>query len=164
MPGNYCGPRSGPRTPYGPAGARCASTSSAGGSHQLPCSATSTGPALLDLLAESATLATLVGEHTRLLWPADYDLRRIAVHDPTPVDPHSLIWHRDNPHPALTALREYLGARQPRHRGPGTWAPAWAQPPGQDGFRTRRGEISRPLAPAGTGTSASATKFEGSGE
>ena len=100
---------------------------------------------LLDVLADSATLATLVGEHTRLLWPADYDLRRIPVHDPTPVYPHSLIWHRDNPHPGLTALREYLGARQPRNRGAGIWAPAWAQPPARTGSRSAAGEISRPL-------------------
>jgi hypothetical protein len=81
---------------------------------------------LLDVLAGSPALATLVGEQTRLLWPADYDLRRIAVHDPTPVYPHSLIWRRNNPHPALIALRDYLSASQPGHRDASTWTPKWA--------------------------------------
>jgi len=38
---------------------------------------------LLDVLPGSPALATFVGEQTRLVWPADYGLRRIAVHDPT---------------------------------------------------------------------------------
>lgn len=79
---------------------------------------------LLDAVADSAELASLVGEQTRLLWPEDYGLRRIAVHDPTPVYPHSLVWRSDNPHPALTTLRRYLGAVQP---GAGTWTPGWAR-------------------------------------
>jgi hypothetical protein len=41
-------------------------------------------------------------------WPDHYDLRRISLHQPTPVYPHSLIWHTDNPHPALTTLRNHL--------------------------------------------------------
>ena len=91
-----------------------------------------TGPdfgteSLLDVIADSAELATLVGEQTRLLWPADYDLRRIAVRDPTPVYPHSLIWRGDNPHPALATLRTYLGSVQPGHRDAGTWAPSWTR-------------------------------------
>jgi DNA-binding transcriptional LysR family regulator len=82
---------------------------------------------LLDVLADAADLASLVGEQTRLLWPADYGLRRIAVLDPTPVYPHSLIWRNDNPHPALATLRDYLAATRPRQRGNGTWTPGWAQ-------------------------------------
>jgi DNA-binding transcriptional LysR family regulator len=81
---------------------------------------------LLDMIADSADLASLVGEQTRLLWPADYGLRRIAVRDPTPVYPHSLIWRSDNPHPALKTLRNYLGTIQPRRPGPGIWTPKWA--------------------------------------
>ncbi len=83
---------------------------------------------LLDVLADAAELASLVGEQTRLLWPADYGLRRIAVHDPTPVYPHSLIWRSDNRHPALTALRRYLGSVQPGRRDAGMWTPSWARP------------------------------------
>jgi DNA-binding transcriptional LysR family regulator len=78
---------------------------------------------LLDVIADSSAVATFVGEQTRLLWPADYGLRRIAVCDPTPVYPHSLIWRDDNPHPALTRLRDYLGSARP---GAGTWTPEWA--------------------------------------
>jgi hypothetical protein len=77
---------------------------------------------LLDTIAGSPAVTTLVGEQTQLTWPGDWDLRRIAMHDPTPVYSHSLIWHRDNPHPALTALHDYLGAQSPR--SPGAWAPA----------------------------------------
>jgi DNA-binding transcriptional LysR family regulator len=82
---------------------------------------------LLDVIADSSALATFVGEQTRLVWPADYGLRRIAVHNPTPVYPHSLIWRRDNSHPALTTLRNHLGSTQPDHREAETWTPKWAQ-------------------------------------
>ncbi|MEU6679916.1 LysR family transcriptional regulator [Streptomyces sp. NPDC046925] len=91
-----------------------------------------TGPAygtepLLDTIAGSPDLATFVGELTRLVWPAEDDLRRLAVRDPMPVYPHSLIWHRDNPHPALTALRDHLDALRPAHPGAATWTPSWAR-------------------------------------
>ena len=79
--------------------------------------------ALLDELAGSPDLATLVGAGTRYLWPDSYDLRRIPLRDPTPVYPMSLIWRADNPHPALTKLRDYLAAR--RVETPGAWTPAW---------------------------------------
>ncbi len=79
---------------------------------------------LLDVIAGSPDLASLVGEQTHLVWPADWDLRRIPLRDPVPVYPHSLIWRRDNPHPALRALREHLAAGRPgppgrRQLGPG---------------------------------------------
>ena len=74
-------------------------------------------------------LATLVGEQTHLAYPPGWDLRRIPVRDPVPVYPHSLLWLGDNPHPALTALREHLAATAPPdRRDAGTWAPAWAAP------------------------------------
>ncbi|MEE1666358.1 LysR family transcriptional regulator [Streptomyces sp. WAC07094] len=87
---------------------------------------------LLDTIADSRSLATFVGERTRLVWPADHGLRRIAVHGPTPVYPHSLVWHRDNPHPALAALRAHLGSGRFDHSGTGTWTPAWARRPDAD--------------------------------
>ncbi|MEU4151628.1 LysR family transcriptional regulator [Streptomyces sp. NPDC026659] len=92
-----------------------------------------TGPnfgsdALLDTIADTPALATFMGEPTRLVWPAGHGLRRIPVTDPTPVYPHSLLWHRDNPHPALATLRTYLAAAAPRHDAPGTWVPDWARP------------------------------------
>jgi DNA-binding transcriptional LysR family regulator len=91
----------------------------------------STGPdfgvePLLDTIAGSRSLATFVGERTRLVWPAGHDLRRIALRNPTPLYPHSLIWHRDNPHPGLTALRDHLGSTRPDPSDTGTWTPAWA--------------------------------------
>jgi DNA-binding transcriptional LysR family regulator len=81
---------------------------------------------LLDTIADSRSLATFVGEQTRLVWPADHGLRRIAVRDPAPVYPHSLVWHRDNPHPALTALRAHLRSERSAHSNAGTWTPTWA--------------------------------------
>ncbi len=81
---------------------------------------------LLDVVADSPELATFVGEETRLLWPAHYDLGRIPVRDPTPVYPHSLVWRGDNPHPALTQLRRYLASARPGH-DEATWTPKWAQ-------------------------------------
>ena len=80
-----------------------------------------TGPnfgsdALLDTIADTPALATFMGEQTRLVWPADHGLRRIPVTDPTPVYPHSLLWHRDNPHPALATLRAHLAATSGRPR------------------------------------------------
>ncbi|MFE1873977.1 LysR family transcriptional regulator [Streptomyces sp. NPDC059496] len=92
-----------------------------------------TGPnfgsdALLDTIADTPALATFMGEHTRLIWPADHGLRRIPVTDPTPVYPHSLLWHRDNPHPALVTLRAHLAATAAGRAAAGTWAPGWVIP------------------------------------
>ncbi|GGV88130.1 LysR family transcriptional regulator [Streptomyces gelaticus] len=92
-----------------------------------------TGPnfgsdALLDTIADTPALATFMGEHTRLIWPADHGLRRIPVTDPTPVYPHSLLWHRDNPHPALATLRAHLAATTAGHDAAGTWVPRWVVP------------------------------------
>ncbi|MEV0233972.1 LysR family transcriptional regulator [Nonomuraea sp. NPDC050786] len=92
-----------------------------------------TGPnfgsdALLDTVADTPALATFMGEQTRLVWPADHGLRRIPVTDPTPVYPHSLLWHRDNPHPALATLRAHLAATTTGHDAAGTWTPSWVLP------------------------------------
>jgi DNA-binding transcriptional LysR family regulator len=89
-----------------------------------------TGPnfgsdALLDTIADTPALATFMGEQTRLVWPVDHGLRRIPVTDPTPVYPHSLLWRRDNPHPALATLRAHLAAAAAGHDAAGTWAPGW---------------------------------------
>lgn len=82
---------------------------------------------LLDTIADSASLATLVGEQTGMVWPADQDLRRIALRDPTPVYPHSLLWRTDNPHPALTTLRTHLDTNRPVPPAADTWRPHWAR-------------------------------------
>ncbi|MFF7952878.1 LysR family transcriptional regulator [Streptomyces griseorubiginosus] len=81
---------------------------------------------LLDTIADSPALATLVGELTRLVWPSDQDLRRIPVHGPTPVYPHSLLWRADNAHPVLDALRSHLHRTRPDLPDTGTWTPNWA--------------------------------------
>jgi DNA-binding transcriptional LysR family regulator len=79
---------------------------------------------LLTTVASSPTLATFVGERSDLVWPADYGLRRIPLTSPTPVYPHALVWHADNPHPALAALREHLAAAYEPLTD--AWAPKWA--------------------------------------
>ncbi|MFJ6080390.1 LysR family transcriptional regulator [Streptomyces sp. NPDC092369] len=79
---------------------------------------------LLDTIADSPHLATLVGEGTRMVWPADHDLRRIPLHGPTPAYPHSLLWRADNPHPTLALLRAHLGTAR---SGGDLWTPKWAR-------------------------------------
>ncbi len=86
------------------------------------------GEHLLDVLADSSTLAHLAGEHSRILWPEHYDLRRIPIRHPTPVYPHSLIWHQGNTHLALTTLLEYLASTQTNEPDTDIWIPPWAQP------------------------------------
>ena len=81
--------------------------------------------ALLDEIADSADLATLVGVRSRYLWPDHYDLRRIAIRDPDPVYPLSLIWRADNPHPALATLREHLESRREAGSAAEVWLPRW---------------------------------------
>lgn len=90
-----------------------------------------TGPnvgsdALLDTIADTSALATFMGEHTSLIWPDGNGLRRIPVTDPTAVYPHSLLWDRDNPHPALATLRTHLATTAAGHDATGTWTPSWA--------------------------------------
>ncbi|MEU6281340.1 LysR family transcriptional regulator [Streptomyces sp. NPDC047028] len=92
-----------------------------------------TGPnfgsdALLDTIADTPALATFMGGDTRLVWPAGHGLRRIPVTGPEPVYPHSLLWHRDNPHPALTTLRAHLAATTAAPGAAGTWTPGWVTP------------------------------------
>jgi DNA-binding transcriptional LysR family regulator len=83
--------------------------------------------ALLDEIADSSDLATLVGERSRYLWPDSYDLRRIAIRGPSPVYPMSLIWRDDNPHPALIKFRHYLDARRADASDAEVWTPDWGQ-------------------------------------
>jgi DNA-binding transcriptional LysR family regulator len=81
--------------------------------------------ALLDELADSADLATLVGRRSRYMWPDHYDLRRIPISGPSPVYPMSLIWRAANPHPALARLRDYLAARRAEEPTADVWTPTW---------------------------------------
>ncbi|MEV0436307.1 LysR family transcriptional regulator [Nocardia sp. NPDC050413] len=81
--------------------------------------------ALMDALADSASLATLVGSGDRYLWPANYDLRRIPLREPTPIYPHILLTRSDHEHPVLTGLRDYLRASEPESTDD-VWVPDWA--------------------------------------
>ncbi|MEU7647211.1 LysR family transcriptional regulator [Streptomyces huasconensis] len=83
--------------------------------------------ALMDALADSVSLATLVGSGDRYLWPRTHDLRRIPLHDPTPVYPHMLLSRSGDQHPVLTALRAHLRTAGPRTPHD-VWVPEWVGP------------------------------------
>ncbi|WP_043262621.1 LysR family transcriptional regulator [Streptomyces sp. CT34] len=92
---------------------------------------------LLDTLADSAEVATLVGARDRYIWPTNYDLRRIPIVNPTLAYPLSLILSRANPHPGLRGIITHLGTLP---RLPETvWLPSWATTP-------RRGDSDIPRA------------------
>ncbi|MER5389724.1 LysR family transcriptional regulator [Saccharopolyspora sp. NPDC002686] len=82
---------------------------------------------LLDALAESPDLATLVGSRDRYAWPANYDLRRIPIADPAIAYPISLILPKTSPHPGLRGIIRHFRNLNPL---PGaTWLPSWAAMP-----------------------------------
>lgn len=78
---------------------------------------------LLDILADSADVATLVGSRDRYIWPAHYDLRRIPVVNPTLAYPLSLIVPRVNPHPGLRPVIRHFGSLAPLAEP--VWRPSW---------------------------------------
>ncbi|SBT67155.1 DNA-binding transcriptional regulator, LysR family [Micromonospora sediminicola] len=78
---------------------------------------------LLDAIAGSADVATLVGARDRYVWPAGHDLRRIPLVDPTPAYPISLLLPRTNPHPGLRAILDHVAALPPVPEP--AWRPAW---------------------------------------
>ncbi|MFG1781248.1 LysR family transcriptional regulator [Rhodococcus oryzae] len=87
---------------------------------------------LLDTLADSADLATLVGARDRYIWPMNHDLRRIPIVNPTLAYPLSLILPRTNPHPGLRAIINHLASLTPLAEP--AWRPSWATTPrGVDG-------------------------------
>lgn len=79
---------------------------------------------LLDLLAESGEVATLVGSRDRYTWPAGHELRRIPVVGPVIAYPVSLMVPAVNPHPLLRGVIEHLAGLEPV-AGP-VWRPSWA--------------------------------------
>ena len=81
---------------------------------------------LLDTLAESADVATLVGSRDRYIWPTNHDLRRIPIAAPTLAYPLSLILPRMNPHPGLRAIINHFESLAPLPEA--TWRPAWPSP------------------------------------
>lgn len=81
---------------------------------------------LMDVIAESANVASFVGVKPSLAWPNGHDLRRIPVVDPTPVYPHSLVWRTENGHPALGLLRGHLAAAAGAAGAAGSWTPTGA--------------------------------------
>ncbi|MQY15444.1 HTH-type transcriptional regulator HdfR [Streptomyces sp. RB5] len=79
--------------------------------------------ALLDTIASSPTLTTLMSTHQS--WPTPHTLHHIPITHPTPVYPHSLLWQHANAHPALATLRSYLAGAAPGRDAEGTWRPGW---------------------------------------
>ena len=79
---------------------------------------------LLDALARSADVATVVGARDRYTWPAEHDLRRIPIVNPTIAYPLSLLL-RTNAHPALQAVIDHL-VSLPVLPEP-VWRPSWTR-------------------------------------
>ncbi|MFF0152787.1 LysR family transcriptional regulator [Micromonospora sp. NPDC005203] len=79
---------------------------------------------LLDILADSVDVATLVGSRDRYLWPANHDLRRIPIERPTLAYPLSLLLPRANPHPGLRAVIDHVASLAALPAD--TWRPSWA--------------------------------------
>lgn len=80
---------------------------------------------LLEEIAESPQLATLVGDRSRYLWPASYDLRRIPIVRPTPLFPLYVVWAAGNAHHGLTMLLDYLRAQHQSYAPHDVWLPSW---------------------------------------
>lgn len=78
---------------------------------------------LLDILADSADMATFVGSRDRHIWPPHYDLRRIPVVNPTLAYPLSLIVPRVNPHPGLRPVMKHFRSLGPLAEP--VWRPSW---------------------------------------
>ncbi|MEU2669371.1 LysR family transcriptional regulator [Streptomyces sp. NPDC007164] len=99
---------------------------------------------LLDTLAESADVATLVGARDRYMWPINHDLRRIPIVDPALAYPLSLILPSASPHPGLRGIIAHLKTLPEL---PDTaWLPSWATTPqrGYDNTENARGLRPRP--------------------
>ncbi|MFE1072043.1 LysR family transcriptional regulator [Streptomyces sp. NPDC058783] len=79
---------------------------------------------LLDILADSDDVATLVGSRDRYVWPTSHDLRRIPIVCPTLAYPLSLLLPRENPHPGLRAVVGHFATLAPLPED--TWLPSWA--------------------------------------
>jgi DNA-binding transcriptional LysR family regulator len=79
---------------------------------------------LLDILADSDDVATLVGSRDRYVWPTSHDLRRIPIVRPTLAYPLSLLLPRENPHPGLRAVVGHFATLAPLPED--TWLPSWA--------------------------------------
>ncbi len=79
---------------------------------------------LLDTLADSGDVATLVGARDRYVWPTNYDLRRIPIANPTIAYPLSLILPRTNPHPGLREVMAHFTGLTPLPET--VWRPSWA--------------------------------------
>lgn len=89
---------------------------------------------LMDVLADSAELATLVGSRDRYVWPTSYDLRRIPVAKPTIAYPISLVLPKTSPHPGLRAVVSHFRNLAPLPET--TWLPSWAAAPRRNDDRT----------------------------
>ncbi|NKZ73023.1 LysR family transcriptional regulator, partial [Rhodococcus hoagii] len=104
---------------------------------------------LLDTLADSADVATLIAARDRYLWPVHYDLRRIPIVNPTLAYPISLLMRATGAHPALSGIVDHLSALTPL--AVGAWRPSWAPAPrGVDGTVAYRSPTDRPPRSVGT--------------
>jgi DNA-binding transcriptional LysR family regulator len=79
------------------------------------------GDHIMETIAASRDLVTFA---TTRQFPAHPDVIQIAVVDPTPVYPWSLMWHEANRHPSLPLLIAHVQARHPAGYSRSQWMPA----------------------------------------
>ena len=116
-----------PASSPGPSGGRTTRLSPPRSVSRIDTTGPSSGTEpLLDVIAASPAVATLVGEQIHLLWPDGYDLRRIALHRPDPGLPAlaDLAPGQPAPRPGRAPGPPRLGP--PRVPATGTWVPEWA--------------------------------------
>ncbi|MFI9504796.1 LysR family transcriptional regulator [Nocardia sp. NPDC052566] len=89
---------------------------------------------LLDTLADSADMATLVGARDRYIWPTNHDLRRIPIVNPTLAYPLSLMLPTTNPHPGLRPIIDHFASLTPLPEP--VWRPSWTVGRPRDSVRS----------------------------
>ncbi len=77
--------------------------------------------AMVELIAESATLCTLSSDYFRNPWHPH--IRRLPIVDPTPAYPHALLWSTGNPHPGLPHLIDQFRTSYDRGVAADCWVP-----------------------------------------
>lgn len=82
---------------------------------------------VFDDIAASPSLMTFVGERSRVALPSDPALVRLAVVDPVPLYPWSLIWRSRTRHPGTRRLIAYVKRSFTTPRQAAVWLPRQAR-------------------------------------
>ena len=83
---------------------------------------------VFDAVAASRSLATFVGERSRIGWPGNLGLVRLPLADPVPLYPWSLVWRADTEHEGAKRLIGYVKRSfEPPSGGTAVWLPRQAR-------------------------------------